>query len=160
MGLKNFIGKVLSFLNSEVVIDLGGGNNVSGDNYTPVGDDSQPLPDDRAVVVSVIGTGAVVVAGYKDIKNTPVSNAGEKRIYARDASGNSAVELYLKNDGSAVLSNSVGTVELKNTGDVEANGATVDITGDVKTPEGVSLRLHTHTSAAPGSPTGPPIPTP
>ena len=168
MGLRGFICKVLSFAHttengdkvSVVTVDPGGGANVSGDQYSPAGDDSQPLPEDFAVVVPVSGSGVNVTVGYLDRNNDQKSDAGEKRIYGRNSVGVSVVELRLKNDRSAVLSNSNGSVELKANGDVEANGVTISTTGDVTTPEGVSLRLHTHTSAAPGSPTGPPIPTP
>lgn len=165
MGLKGFICKVLSFSHttengdkvSEVTVDPGGGANISGVNYSPAGDDSQPLPEDFAVAVPIDGTGVNTIVGYLDINNDQKSGAGEKRIYARDANGNSVVELWLKNDGSVVLSNDNGSVELKTNGKVEANGAIIDTTGDVTTPEGISLRTHLHVSAAPGSNTGPPI---
>jgi hypothetical protein len=165
VGIKAFIGKILSFSHteengdgvSEVTIDPGGGANVSGINYSPMGDDSQPLPEDFAVAVPISGTGVNVFIGYVDPKNDQKSRAGEKRIYARNSRGALKVELWLKKDGSAVLSNDLGTVELKINGNVEANGAIIDITGDVTTPEGISLRTHVHVSADPGVNTGPPI---
>lgn len=178
------ISKVLSFSHteengdkvSEVTVDPGGGANTSEIQYSPAGDDSQPLPDDFAVSTPVSGTGVYATIGYIDRKNDQKAEAGDKRIYARDSGGVSKVELWLKGDGSAILSNDNGTVELKEdgsailsndngslelkeNGEVEANGATIDTTGDVTTPEGVSLRTHTHNVTAVGSPTGPPIPT-
>ncbi len=121
------ISKVLSFLHTEensdkvteVTVDPGGGANVSGIQYSPVGEDSQPLKGDFAVSVRIPGTGVSVVVGYLDSKNEQKSGAAEKRIYARDSGGDSVVELWLKNDGSAKLCNDNGAVELKADGDVD-----------------------------------------
>ena len=168
MGVKSFICKVLSFLHttqggdkvSVVTFDPGGGANRSPFSYSPAGYDSQPLPGDFAVAAPIEGTGVNAVVGYLDPANEQKSRAGEPRIYARDSSGDEVAEIWVKNTGAVVIENSRGSVELKVNGDVDVNGATIDTTGDVTAVGGVSLRLHTHTSAAPGSPTGPPIPTP
>ena len=167
MGVKANIYTVKSFAHternndkvSEVTVDPGGGDNISPDNYAPAGDDSRPLPEDLAVVVPIEGTGVGAVVGYLDPKNDQKSGAGEVRRYARDSNGVSVAEIWLKNDGSVVISNDNGSVELKTNGEIDANGAIIDTTGDVTTPEGVSLRNHVHVGNL-GVNTSPPVAVP
>jgi hypothetical protein len=97
--------------------------------------------------------------GYLDPKNEQKAAAGEKRIYSRDGGGNTVVELWLKADGSALLSNGTGAIELKPDGEIDLNGATITPEGDIISKSGISLDNHTHTGNL-GSPTSAPIPTP
>lgn len=150
MGLKGFVCKVLSFFNtdkngdrvSEVTVDPGGGANISGDNFTPIGEDSQPLTGDFAVIIPISGTGVDAIVGYMDRDNDQKSRAGEKRIYARDGGGVSVVELHLKNDGSAVLSNDNNSVTLKVNGDIELGKSSLDSL--VKSAVLGTIANHTH----------------
>lgn len=142
---------------SDVKVDTGGGANATADHYSAPGDDSHPLPGDRVALVDTQGARRRAAVAYLDTKNDQTAGPGEKRIYARDASGAAVAEVWLKSDGSIVIDNGSGTVTLKTNGDVDANGATITTTGDVTTPEGVSLRTHTHIGNL-GVATGPPIP--
>lgn len=168
-----FIGKVLSFIRvvrgdtktSDVKVSTGGDVNLTVDHFSDVGDDSQPLPDDYTALVSHNGEGRLSAVGYIDPANEQKSNAGEKRIYARDSNGAQVVELWLKNDGSAILSNGTGKIELLANGNVVLNTVVIDVAGNISTPasittpsavvNGKQLAEHIHISAAPGTPTGP-----
>lgn len=136
MGL---IARVLSFLRdssegdnySEVKIDPDGtptdsgeeGPNLTGELFGPGGTDAPPLPQDYAVAVGVPGTGRVAIVGFLDPKNAGIAEGGEWRVYGRDAAGNpNGSEIYLKRDGSVVLSNQFGSVEISPLGIVTANG--------------------------------------
>jgi len=120
------IAKLLSFLRtsrndakvSEGKIDTGGGANITSEHFSAPGDDSNPLPGDYVLTVAIKRSGGESIAGYIDPKNDSTAKAGEKRIYARDGDGAMIVELWLKKDGSAVMSNDNGAIELKPSGDV------------------------------------------
>ena len=147
------LGKLLSFFRgtrngsklSEVKLDPGGGPNVTAEHFSAPGEDAFPLPGDYVVSVSIQRSGGSAVVGYLDPKNDQKAASGEKRIYARDNSGASIVELWLKNTGEATLVNASGYITLKQSGEVEINGAKITTDGDVITALGVSLDNHTHT---------------
>lgn len=172
------LGKLLSFIRgtrndaklSDVKLDPGGGPNVTAEHFSAPGDDSYPLAGDYVVNVSIQRSGGSAVVGYLDPKNDQKAAAGEKRIYARKADGSSVVELWLKNDGTAVLENANGSVRLSPNGDIEVVGAAISITGDsititgttdingatistggeVTTAGGVDLDTHVHGGVTPG----------
>jgi len=136
-----WVGRVLSFFRverngakiSDTQIDTGGGPNVTAEHFAPAGDDSYPLETDYAIGHDVQQTGRVAVTGYLDPKNTPKAQKGDKRIYARDAdTGAVVVEVWLKNDGTAVISNDNGSVLLRPDGGsiVTTPGATFDAKAD------------------------------
>jgi len=168
MGL---IAKILSFTRtvrnsanvSDVKIDPGGGPNTTADHFGPAGDDSFPLKTDYAVTVPIPGSGREAVVGYVDPVNVPVAAEGDKRIYARDpATGAVVVEIWLQNDGMAVMENAAasftialdgsitglngggGYFELQAGGDFVVNGATITASGDFVDSAGKTLRTHTH----------------
>lgn len=163
------LGKLLSFIRgdrnsakvSDVKLNPGGGPNVTAEHFSAPGDDAHPLPGDYVVGVPIQRSGGSAVVGYLDPKNDQKAAAGDKRIYARNSAGASIVELWLKNDGTAVLENAKGSVVLKLTGEIdsrntngyytlkddgeiEANGARITTGGDVITASGVSLDNHPH----------------
>lgn len=116
------IGKLLSFVRatrngakvSDVKLDPGGGPNITGEHYSAPGDDSFPLDADYVITNEVEGTGREDVVGYADTLNTPKALEGDKRIYARDpATGLTVVEVWLKSDGTALVSNANGSVTLR-----------------------------------------------
>jgi len=175
MGL---IGKLLSFVRvtrntitvSDVKTDPGGGPNFTAEHFAPPGDDSQPLAGDFTYSAPTPQKGKYVAVGYVDPVNTPVAQPGDKRIYARDAdAGVVVVEVWLKNDGSAVLSNDNGSVtlgadgailgqngagsfELQAGGDFVVNGVTIAADGSVTIPSSLTLNgkeiaEHTHSQA-------------
>lgn len=161
------IAKILSFLRvtrntakiSDVKVDSGGGANITAEHFAPVGDDSYPLKTDYALTIGTRRSGGEAVVGYSDPLNTPKAAEGDKRIYARDPSDGSVVaEMWLKNDGSIVMTNEAGDNIINPDGSVDfANGATIDKDGDVISSTGISLNLHKHIGNL-GSPTGPAIP--
>lgn len=118
------IARVLDFMRalrnsarvSDVTVDPGGGPNITAEHYASPGDDSYPMPDDFCLLVDTDGSGRENVAGYLDPLNTPKAGLGEKRIYARDPDGISVVEVWLKADGSAIMSNDNGSVLLRSDG--------------------------------------------
>lgn len=159
---------------SDVKFDPGGGNNITGEHFSSLGDDSYPmLGIDYGVAVDVPRKGGAVIVGYVDPINTPKATKGEKRIYARDANGDSIAEAWLKSDGSIHVissdgsfildgagsikgSNSSGDFELKADGSFNMNGVIIDASGNVTMPgtlsvAGKDFATHAHI----GSPTAP-----
>ena len=133
---------------TDIKCDPGGGANVTAEHAQPAGDDSHPLPTDYAAVSSAAGTGRQTAVGYFDTANTPKTQPGEKRIYARDTAGALVVEVWLQNDGSCVVTNGAGTLLLQPDGEFNINGARITTDGDVITAAGVSLDNHTHAQGA------------
>lgn len=97
---------------TRVKSDPGAGANKLSDIYSAPGDDSRPLPDDWVYLGETETQGGTAAVGFLDPENPQKSAAGEKRIYARDDSGSEVVELHLKNNGSATLSNENGFTRL------------------------------------------------
>jgi hypothetical protein len=163
------IAKVLSFIRvnrnganvSDVKVDPGGGANVTDEHYAPPGDDSYPLDSDYVATMDIDRTGGEVVVGYVDPLNTPKALKGDKRIYARDPNtGAVVVELWLGNDGSAALFNSLGNILLAANGNVNINGVIIDTSGNIVTTgtvnaddvtadnQDVTLSTHTHNTGS------------
>jgi len=179
------IAKILSFVRavtngakiSNVKIDLGGGENKTAQHFSAPGDDSFPLITDYVLAADVPRNGGKAIVGYVDPINDPVAQEGDKRIYARDpATGVAVVSFWLKNDGSGIMSNAAGSIELQAGGTVVINGVTIDTTGNITTPAGItadtvnadaieadtSLKVltlelagHTHLAGTPPGNTGP-----
>jgi len=162
MGLNKLLSFVRTLRNgaklSEVKLNPGGGPNITAEHFSAPGDDSYPLPGDYVVSVSVQRSGGSAAVGYLDPKNDQKATAGDKRIYARNAAGESIVELWLKNDGTAVLENINGTftlspdgsiksqngngsAELEAAGNFVVNGVTIDTAGNIITPASVSASV-------------------
>lgn len=88
---------------TEVVVDEGDGDTATVPFFQPIGEDSQPLPGDELVTVESSGSGAEVAVAGADIKNAGKAGKGEKRLYARDASGAVVAEVWLHSDGTVSL---------------------------------------------------------
>ena len=146
---------------SDVKINPGGDSNITVEHFAPIGDDSFPLTTDYVVTNDIPRTGGEVATGYVDPKNTPKAVAGDKRIYARDANtGVAVIEIWLKNDGSGILSNANGSLELQANGDILINGVKIDAAGAVTIPSsldlnGKELDGHDHAAGTPPGTTGP-----
>ena len=150
------LGKILSFVGvtrngakvRDVKADMGGGVNATAEHYSAPGDDSQPLAGDYVATVTTMRSGVVVAVGHLDPKNEHTAQAGEKRIYSRDAGGGTVADVWLKNDGTIVHdndgmtfemrpdgsiegNNGAGSFELTAGGDFIVNGVTIDITGNI-----------------------------
>lgn len=106
MGL---IGRVVSYVLStidgekaaEVKLSVDSGSNVTAEQFAPIGDDGRPLAGDIAITMSYAGREHIV--GYVDPKNEGQAASGEKRFYARNASGAVVCSVWLKSDGSLEL---------------------------------------------------------
>lgn len=127
------IARLLSFVRltkngakvSDVKVNPGGDPNITAEHFADAGDDSHPLITDYVALNTDTGAGRETAIGYLDPINESKAQPGDKRIYGRDAdTGEVVVEVWLKNDGTAVVSNENGSVTLR------PNGGTV-----VTTPE-------------------------
>lgn len=119
--MANFIGKLLSFTRvlrngaklSDVKMDIGGGEIRTPEYAQTPGTDAVPLVDDYPIAVSVsTRSGGLVVVASVETDAQQKAQAGEHRTYARDAARAEVVELWLKADGTAVLSNANGSFTL------------------------------------------------
>lgn len=153
------LAKLLSFIRvtrnsaklSDVKVDPGGGANITGEHFASPGDDSHPLPGDYVALNERSGTGREDIIGYIDSINEPKAQPGDKRIYARDENTSNQVnEVWLKNDGSVLVSNDNGSVlikadgsikgdngsgsfELEASGNFVVNGVIIDTSGNITT---------------------------
>lgn len=152
-----FIAKILSTARDRflsVKSDTGGGVNLTGPILGPPGDDSTPLPGDRAILVPVQGSGAIVCVGTADTKNQGETAPGEKRIYSRNSAGEIVAAVHMKADGSIGISAA---------GEIDLNGIKISATGSITFPPTASVtagtngvNLATHIHATPSGPSGPP----
>lgn len=181
MGLNTgMIAKLLNFRRTEsngakvslVEVNTGGGAIKTTEHFAAVGDDSHPLRDDYCVTVAVRREGGFVTVGYIDPKNEQKAAAGDKRIYARNASGTQVCEVWLHNDGRVELVNAngflrlnangdvvIGAVTIKQNGEITTSGditTTGTVTGDVVKDGTVVLGTHTHTGGTISGNTGAP----
>lgn len=117
----NAIAKLLSFVRTtsndanvtDVEIDIGGGDNRTAQHFSAPGDDSFPLDTDYVLTSDKPRNGGKAAHGYLDPVNTAVANKGDKRIYGRDTNTGAPVnQVWLKNDGSILISNDNGSVLL------------------------------------------------
>lgn len=160
----SFLADVLSFAREivrdvqapEVKIDRGGGDTLRAGHFTDPGIDAAPLPGDVAAVEGSSGTGSGQVTGYQDPETKPEAAGGEIRIYSRSAPGVVAAKVWVKKSGEILITNGTGTFTLNPDGTVEANGAVIDLTGNLTTASQISSDTHPHPT--PFGPTGPPLP--
>jgi hypothetical protein len=167
-----FVADVLEFLRSivdgaqtpEVKVDRGGGDTATGYHFACPGDDSRPLAGDDAYLADDEGAGNRQAVGYRDQRSTPKAGAGEKRIYSRSAPGVMAAEVWLKADGTIVVTNAIGVaLQLAPSGAASVSNALgsidLDAAGNVTatTPLG-TFGAGTHGHNSPFGPIGPPIP--
>lgn len=109
---------------SDVKHDPGGGAIKTGEHFQPPNQDAVPLPDDYLLTVRVQRTGGEVVIGFIDPKQQQIAEQGEHRTYARDADGVEVVQVHLKKDGTAIISNDSGSITLSPDGTVESRNDT------------------------------------
>ena len=123
----------------DAIIDPGGIPMKTSENFSAAGDDSHPLPGDYAAAVGIQRSGGAVVVGYVDPENAGITQPGGKRIYSRNTESEIQGQLWLKNDSTNILSNSIvsitqtpegsqivtngaGTLTLESGGDIVING--------------------------------------
>lgn len=156
MGL---IAKILEFTSKKRILAAPfGGDRVTVQLALPPGYDGAALKEDYIVLMPIDGTTRLVGVASADTAEGECE-AGEAMLYARNAVGAKRCRVHVKNTGEIEISNGAGSVVLNANGSIEINGASITLTGDVQTASGISLMAHTHTCAALGSPSGPPLPT-
>lgn len=125
---------------SDVEVDPGGGALVTPEHFEGAGSDSHPMPGDYVATTKVPRSGGVVAVGYLDPKAPQIAVAGEKMIYARDANGDLIARIHLKNDGTVLVSNVNGSIELKPDGEIVSTSPlatfTMDVLGSIKGANG------------------------
>lgn len=143
-----YIAKLLSFVRSlsndakitDVKIDMGGGDNKTAQHFSAPGDDSFPLKTDYVLASDIARNGGKVVHGYLDPINNPEALEGDKRIYGRDPINGVAVnQVWLKSDGSILISNANGSALIMPNGDFSVNGVTITVNGDIIAPNSLLL---------------------
>lgn len=148
------VARVLSFVRavrngarvSDVKVNPDGGSNLTAEHFADAGDDAYPLSTDYATVVSVQGAGREAAVGYADPLNTPKAEPGDKRIYGRNAgNGISVNEVWLKSDGTILIDNNLGSIELKPAGEIfglNAGGSiSLKPTGELDIITAVSVKV-------------------
>jgi hypothetical protein len=115
-----------------------GGEPFTADHFGVPGIDAPPMRDDSAALVESHGAGQEQAVGYEDTKNAGQAQAGEIRIYARDANGAPMCTVFIRNDGRIQMSNANGSIELAADGPVNINGLVIDVDGNVTTPGQIS----------------------
>ncbi len=149
----------------QVVLDRGASDNITCDAFSAPCVDAVPADGDYAITMRAHGR--AVVTGYADVKNAGISKKGEFRAYARDANGTPVVEIHLKQDGTGILKNQNGQIEIQQNGTVVINGVIFDTSGNITTTgivtanditsSGISrsFNTHVHTDSMGGSTTPP-----
>lgn len=167
---------------SDVKLDTGGGDVLTATHAQGSGDDAFPLPGDYPISVQIDRSGGLVVVGFVEPDAAQLAEAGERRLYARDAGRAEVVQVWLKADGTLLCSNASGSyalrpdgsqrlengagyIELQAGGTVEVNTATIDPGGNiiatsVTAPsivvDGKELKDHKHSGVTSGgAQTGP-----
>lgn len=120
-GISGLIGKLLSFTRverneaklSDLKVDVGGGDVLTAEYTNPTGEDAVPLKDDYVTLLRINRSGRVLVVGFVETDAQQTAQAGEKRFYARNEQREEMVQLWLKNDGTALISNENGSCELR-----------------------------------------------
>ena len=142
------VSEVLSAEGKDIKSDRGSGDNVTAQHFSAPGDDALPLAGDYSALSHATGTGRQTSVGYRDGKLEGKAAPGEKRIYARTESGELSVEVWLKNTGEVIITNTAGTFTMLADGDVVINGITLKADGsDIVLANGRSLMYHGHPQA-------------
>jgi hypothetical protein len=123
------LAKLLSFTRvtrngaeaSDAKVDPGGGANLTVEHFAGAGDDSYPLPGDYGILSRILSTGRDVIVGYLDPKNQQKANAGDRRIYSRDSSGDEIAQVWLKNNGDIIIENDTATVTVAASGSIKGD---------------------------------------
>lgn len=139
MGL---IARVVSFvrngLRDDVKVNLAGRDFAIGQHYGPVGDDSPPLPNDYVAVVPHSRAGSVSCVAYGSTDLAKVSEPGEIRRVARDSTGAAVSEIHQRGDGTILITNYSGVIEMQPSGDVIINGVVIDTASNITTSAHIS----------------------
>lgn len=102
---------------TDIKLDVGGGENITAPQAGPAGIDATPLETDLAITSSSPGDSGENVVGYVDPKNA--SKGDGVYLYARDASGAPIADIWVKTDGSVVITTQGVTIEATAAGAAE-----------------------------------------
>lgn len=144
----------------DMLVSVSGKNKINAYHLQPPGEDSLPLPSDRAFV-SPTKKGKSVIAGYMDTKNQGISQGGEVRRYGRNSAGAIVSQIYQKNDGTIYANNAQGSftlnpdgsfvaanqeggaIQMLANGDVMINGVLFPLAGGI-IPDSVGIDMATN----------------
>ena len=114
--------------------------------FGPCNEDFAPPENCKTINIPLgRGRGFLVSVAYHNQLITPVALPGERLIYSTNQAGDTVMaKVFLKQDGTLVIENSSGYIELAPSGLITANDAEILADGDVLTSDGKSLRNHTH----------------
>ncbi len=113
---------------TNVKLDIGGGENITAPQAAPAGIDCTPLETDTAVTSSSPGNSGQNVVGYIDPDNA--SKGDGVYLYARTPDGSPVADIWLKSDGSIVVTTSGASIEIASAGGITMSntaGGKVDI---------------------------------
>lgn len=152
-------------------VDLGGGESITCGQFSPAGEDANPLPTDIPLIVPTPQSGRGQVAGFIDPLNEPEAQPGEKKVYGRNLSGEIVNWVLLKNDGSLEVQNANGHINMAPDGSINLNGVIITAAGQIIAPSTIEaaggimgltiasttgdITLHTHTHPDNGDPPTP-----
>ena len=97
------MGSIAKFISSKIdnfvigVVEKKLGFKIESAFFSPAGDDSVPLPDDKLFTVNKDGSGVSVIIGSLMISQG--AKPGEKILYSRASNGDVKSKLYLNKDG-------------------------------------------------------------
>lgn len=131
---------------NDYVCDIGGAEFVTAEGFGTPGDDSAPLTSDLMFILPASGTGRAVCLGFIDPKAEQLAQAGERRLYSRNAGGARVAQVWIKADGAIKIENASGSWELRPDGSNRAQNAsgyhelgadgTLDANGTIIAPNG------------------------
>jgi len=121
-----FIGRVKQFLRLEkggefypaLQVDTGGKYNVTAKHFQAPGDDCAPLPEDLPAAFETQKSGNLAAVGVIDPKNQGIAKPGEVRRYSRDEEGAVTSQIYQQNDGTILIDNGNGFVQISPDGEI------------------------------------------
>jgi hypothetical protein len=152
---------------TNVIVDTGGGSNLTAEYFPNPGDDSPPCVGDMVTLGESEGAGSMAVTGANDARNPGKAAGGERRLYARDEHGTPVAELWLKADGSGEITGlKCGwKIAMGTDGSITLNGVTIDKDSNIKAPgevtamsAGPGVKLSTHLHPTSMGPSGGPTP--
>jgi hypothetical protein len=142
---------------ADVVIDPSG-QPITAPHYAAPGVDALPLPGDFVALAEGAGAGAELAVGYADTSVAGLAQPGEIRLYCRNAGGATVSSIWLKGDGTVVITA---------TGNITINGVTITPAGAITAPGEVTamavtpataVKLSTHLHPTALGPSGSPTP--
>jgi len=120
-GVAKILSQMIKGVLRKGVCDKGYTAKVTAEQFGPAGDDSAPMAGDTVAIMEIGENGRSIIVGSIDVVNVPKAAAGEKRFYSRGALSVPMAEIWLKKDGTVVISNLAGKVELSATGGLKAS---------------------------------------